>query len=100
LTSFDDGGPESVVAADLDGDSDEDLAVVDVYSGDLVILRGGTGGTFGSPVNHGHAPGRSMTTADLNGDSDPDLLFWTIQDVSILLGSTGSRFSGPTTFNM
>jgi hypothetical protein len=68
--------PFSVAAADLDGDSDRDLAVANLGSDDVTILRNNGSGNFAqagsSPEAAGDGPG-SVAAADLDGDGDQDL---------------------------
>ena len=69
--------PRSVVAADLDGDGDRDLAVAnyDPYgSGSISVLKNNGDGTFASAVSYaaGYTP-RSVVATDLDGDGDQDL---------------------------
>ncbi|MCB9892711.1 MAG: VCBS repeat-containing protein [Planctomycetes bacterium] len=44
------GGPAGVVAGDLDGDGDDDIAVALADRGALRVFAGGRNGSFGSPV--------------------------------------------------
>jgi uncharacterized protein len=91
----------SVAAADFNGDSDPDLAVVNLDSDTVSILVGAPGGTFTGPTNLA-AGGRpiGVATGDFNGDSDPDLAVGnnSTRTVSILLGGPGATFTGPTPF--
>jgi hypothetical protein len=71
--------PAHVAAADLDGDTDIDLAVanaIDVADGDVTILLNGGRGNFApaptSPEDAGNKP-VSVAAADLDGDGDSDL---------------------------
>jgi hypothetical protein len=64
----------SVFCADLDGDTDLDLAVANYQSWNVSILKNNGDGTFQGPVNCGvgRSP-NSVFSADLDGDSDLDL---------------------------
>ncbi|MEW5702448.1 MAG: FlgD immunoglobulin-like domain containing protein [Candidatus Zixiibacteriota bacterium] len=66
--------PYSVFAADLDGDGDFDLAVANVGSNNVSILRNNGDGTFQGAVNYaaGESP-RSVLATDMDGDNDNDL---------------------------
>lgn len=66
-------GPESIVAADIEGDGDMDL-VVTLHNANTVraYVNNGAGVfTVGSSVATGANP-RGVIAADLDGDSDPD----------------------------
>ena len=69
-------GPVSAIAADLDGDGDPDLAVPNVTSDDVTILRNPGNGNYNqlasSPEPAGKWP-QAPAAADLDGDGDPDL---------------------------
>src|SRR5205814_2978146 len=69
--------PDSIVAADLDGDGDPDLAVANQGSGNVTILRH-LGSlhfkqTAFSPVAVVDTP-TSIAAADIDGDHDEDLV--------------------------
>jgi|GEM_PF-614143 len=66
--------PYSVFCADLDGDSDMDLAVANAGSDNVSILKNIGDGTFQIKVDYGAGDQpRSAFCADLDGDSDLDL---------------------------
>jgi hypothetical protein len=67
-------GPRSVFCADLDGDTDLDLAVANGASNNVSILKNNGNGTFQSAVNYGAGDYPfSVFCADLDGDTDLDL---------------------------
>ena len=69
------GAPNSSVAvADLNGDGNPDIAVLNAFA-ESVFLGNGDG-TFQSPVSYGNGQrdGVSMAVADVNRDGRPDLL--------------------------
>jgi M6 family metalloprotease-like protein len=67
-------GPYSVFCADLDGDTDLDLAVANDNSDNVSILKNNGDGTFQSAVNYGAGDyPRSVFCADLDNDNDLDL---------------------------
>ncbi len=111
--SFDDAvlygaglGPAAVAIGDLDGDQDNDLAVVNV-GGDLRILFNNGNGTFQSAVAHNDLwPSSSYTSdvqiADLDRDGDRDLAvaFTTVLgSVSILLNDGDGTFAPPVEYD-
>jgi hypothetical protein len=63
-----------VAVGDFDGDTDPDPAVANVFSGNVSVLLGGAGGSFGAAANFaaGDFP-RSVAVGDFDGDADPDL---------------------------
>ena len=87
--------PVSVVAADLDGDTDKDLAVVDLLiPGNVTILRNNGSGKFTQPASSPESVGNdpvSIAAADLNGDGDKDLAVANQQSFNVtILRNTGS----------
>ncbi|MGB2803941.1 MAG: FG-GAP-like repeat-containing protein [Candidatus Zixiibacteriota bacterium] len=87
--------PYSVFCADLDGDSDMDLAVANAGSDNVSILKNIGDGTFQIKVDYGAGDQpRSVFCADLDGDSDLDLaLTNTFSDnVSILKNDGDGTF--------
>jgi len=68
--------PSSITAGDWDGDGDLDLAVVNSFTDNvMVLLNDGSGGfseAVGSPVRVGSDP-VSVTAGDWDGDGDLDL---------------------------
>jgi len=77
-TSPEAGGdePTGLVASDLDGDGDQDLAVASFLSNAVTILRNTGAGNFVQPATSPEATGsvpREVVAADLDGDADPDL---------------------------
>ncbi len=88
-------GPTSVFAADLDGDTDLDLAVSNNYSDNISILLNNGDGTFQPAVNYpaGHGP-KFLFVADLDGDTDLDLAVANASGdcISILLNNGDGTF--------
>mgnify|MGYP006276137065 CR=1 FL=1 len=78
--------PQSVTAADLDGDGEIDLATANDSSDVASVLLNNGDGTFAAPQTFdiGNSP-NGVTAADLDGDGDIDLA-----TVSSLFGDPGS----------
>ncbi len=68
--------PHQLVASDLDGDGDQDLAIVTFTADELMVLRNNGSGSFNehpaSPVPVGNGPS-GVAAADLDGDGAQDL---------------------------
>ena len=99
--------PQSVAAADLDGDGKQDLAVsylldYDTYEDFHGVLLGNGDGTF-NPIQVTPAGPNGfglMIVADVNGDGIPDLVSTSpggaaTQDILIVLGQGDGTFSEP-----
>ncbi|MGB8657399.1 MAG: FG-GAP-like repeat-containing protein [Candidatus Zixiibacteriota bacterium] len=86
--------PFSVFCADLDGDHDLDLVVVNSNDNNVSILKNNGNGTFGSAVNYPTASDpAAVFCADLNGDSSLDLAVACWSDtVSILINNGDGIF--------
>jgi large repetitive protein len=92
--------PESIVAADFDGDGDRDLAIANFNSDTVsVLLNNGSGAfTLNSSPAVGDGP-TSVTAADFNGDGIVDLATANVlgDTVSALLGNGNGGFGSATT---
>jgi len=87
--------PRSFFCADLDGDTDLDLAVANNYNNNVSILENNGDGTFQTKVNYGAGNGPwSVFCADLDGDADLDLAVTNINgdNVSILKNNGDGTF--------
>lgn len=84
--------PESMVAADFNGDGKADLAVGSRVSNSLSVLLTNTSGTFDPPINYPAASAYSLAVADFNGDGKLDLAA-----VSATLAGHGINYSGEVT---
>ena len=93
-------GPRSVFAVDLDGDSDNDLAVANLSSNNVSVLLNNGDGTFQMATSYGagNAP-NSVFAIEIDGDGDNDLAVANYfgSYVSILLNNGDGTF--PTTDN-
>ena len=89
------GGPHSVFCADLDGDTDLDLAVANQWSNNVSILKNNGDGTFQAKVDYA-AGGQPLSVfcADLDGDTDLDLAVANLSsnNVSILKNNGDGTF--------
>lgn len=88
-----------IVAADLDGDGDADLAFSSYEPGEVrVLLNDGSGG-FGAPLVHeGLTRGLSLRAVDMNNDGALDLVVGCVtagDSLGVLLNSGDGTFSGP-----
>ncbi|MCC6675862.1 MAG: VCBS repeat-containing protein [Phycisphaerales bacterium] len=95
--------PIDVIAADLDGDDDLDLAVANINGGDISILRNDGSGAFSAPFSIPVGPRPlSITAADLDGDDDLDLAVCVqnLSTVSILENLGGGTFAAPVAYPM
>ena len=94
--------PVALAAADFDGDTDQDLAVVNNGSDNLTILRNDGSGNFIQPASSpevvGDAPA-SVAAADLDGDTDQDLAVagGNFNRVTILLNNGSADFAEAAT---
>jgi hypothetical protein len=97
----DDPGP--IFCADLDGDGDLDLAVVNYNSHTVSILKNNGDGTFQPKVDYGgiSAP-TSVFCADLDGDGDLDLAITNQNSysVSILKNNGDGSFQPPVNYGV
>ena len=87
--------PISIVVADLDGDTDPDLATANWNSNDVSVLMNNGNGTFAQqsiyPVGDGP---RSVVAADLDGDGDIDLATanYYSDNITVLLNNGDGTF--------
>jgi hypothetical protein len=94
--------PSAIVASDLDGDSDQDLAVANGQSQSVTILRNNGSGNFVEPGSSPEAVGvfpSSIVAANFDGDADQDLAVANggPDNVSILRNSGSGNFVEPGT---
>jgi len=93
--------PQSIFAADLNGDDDIDLVTANWASANVSVLPNNGNGTFAPrwDYNVGGAGPKSVFAADLNGDGYLDLITANsmIHDnVSVLFNNGGSTFTNST----
>lgn len=92
-------GPNSIVAADVNGDGKLDLVGLTILNGIFVFLGNGDG-TFQAPAVYstGTTNGccSGLAVGDLNGDGKPDLAISANDGISILLNSGTGTFGAAT----
>ncbi len=98
-------GPNSIVAADVNGDGKVDLVAMTTYNGVFVFLGNGDG-TFQAPTAYATVctnsigPCQSLAVGDLNGDGKPDIALQsndtTGGGMTILLNTGTGTFGAPT----
>jgi len=93
-----DSTPSGIVAADLDGDGNLDLALANSGSDNVSVLLNNGGGGFLPPQNFvaGSSP-RSVTAADLDLDGDLDLVIANsgTSEIAILKNEGNALFTAP-----
>ncbi len=90
--------PRSLVAADLDGDGDIDVATGNTWSDDISVLLNNGDATYQDAVTcpaGGEEPW--LASADVDNDSDIDLISanYRTGDVSLLLNNSDATFATP-----
>ena len=95
-------GPNSLVAADVNGDGILDLVALTPYNGVYVFLGIGNG-TFQAAVNYATVNtvggNGALAVADVNGDGLPDLAITAGNGMEILLNSGTGTFGAGTYYN-
>ncbi len=105
VVNYDSGGSmaSSVAVADVNGDHNPDIAVVD--SGGLIgVLLGNGDGSFQPVVTYNLGLGASaIAVADVNGDGKPDLIATVTGNpeggVAVLLGNGDGTFQAAVTYD-
>ena len=94
--------PQSLVAADFDGDGILDLAVGDTNANQVRMLLGNKGGTFRAvlPVNVAGYPDY-LAAADFNNDGKLDLavLHGNAEIISVVMGNGDGTFGSPASYD-
>jgi len=94
-------GPQSVFAADLEGDGDLDLATANWFSNDVSILLNNADATFPSDTAYPVAAWPySVSGGDLDADGDVDLVTanWFSNNVSVLLNDGEASFTAESVY--
>lgn len=94
-------GPNGIVAANLDGDADVDLATANRFSGDVSVMLNNGSGDFAAAASSPEMAGdnsRTIVAADLGGDGSIDLATGNagagiVDNVSILLNNGSGDFA-------
>jgi len=86
--------PDSIIAADFNGDGIPDLAVTSVDESLVTVLLGKGDGTFtvSTDLNIGTVP-QDVATGDFNGDGIPDLAVVASNSALIFLGNGDGTFN-------
>jgi hypothetical protein len=91
----------AVIASDLDGDMDYDLACTNMHSGVISIFMNNGDGTFSDSVQHnaGNRP-VSLCSSDLDADSDSDLIVANrySNDLSVLVNNGDGTFEAAVSY--
>jgi hypothetical protein len=80
--------PRSIAAADLDGDTDQDLAVANQGAANMTILKNTGSGNFVVPSSSPEPVGnfsQSVVAGDLDGDGDQDLAVANFGDSNVTI---------------
>jgi hypothetical protein len=100
---IEDAGAWSLFCADLDEDSDLDIAVVDLGTKYVSILKNNGDGTFQNAVNYEAGNGAiSVFCADLDGDGDIDLAVadFNSNNISILKNNGDGTFQSAVNYGV
>jgi hypothetical protein len=86
--------PDSVAAADFNGDGIVDMAVVQPFTNGVIVLLGNGDGTFRPGVNPSIPEGQYIVAGDLNNDGIMDLVVTNGYDpLTVLLGVGDGTFT-------
>jgi hypothetical protein len=96
------GSPVSVISADVNGDANTDLVVVNQYSDTVSVLTNNDDGTFA--VKEDYATGNypvAVRSLDVNGDHKPDLVVANYFDdtLSVLLNNGNGTFAAKVDYS-
>ncbi|MDD5543997.1 MAG: FG-GAP-like repeat-containing protein [Acidobacteriia bacterium] len=93
--------PEHVAVADLNGDANLDIVVVNKFSNNVQVFLGNGNGTIQPPIAYAVGQQPSFVgIQDLNGDGKLDLILLNLSNLnfSILFGNGDGTFIGPRYF--
>ncbi|MBF0343402.1 MAG: VCBS repeat-containing protein [Nitrospirae bacterium] len=87
------GTPYSVIAADLNGDGQQDAAFFTKYSGLNIYLAQGNELKLNEPTHINSTMGTSLSSGDFNGDKVTDLAYTYEDKITLLINdSTGTNY--------
>ncbi len=86
-------GPVAVAIADLNGDGQQDLALLDGMNSNVTLMYGLRDGTFTAGGSYATALSpTALAIADFNGDGLPDIAVATPSGITVLIGVLGGVF--------
>ena len=96
--------PESVVAADVNGDNKPDIIVVNSQTNTIGVLLNTGNGTFSTQTTYSTGDGsepESGTIADVNGDNKPDIIVanYAANNIGVFLNTGNGMFTMPTIYS-
>ena len=95
-------GPNSVAAADVNGDNKPDIIVTNIGANNVGVLLNTGNGAFADQVTYstGSTP-RYVAAADVNGDSKPDIIVanYGTNNVGVLLNTGNGTFANQVTYS-